>query len=263
MLTTNEWEKINDIATSIHGIESNTALRTTFLTKLSAVIDYDLGDFNLGVSSQKGMPKLVDPVVISKFPKHIEDKFTHLYHEKYYLLDYVSWIFAHHQSIVYRESDLIDSKLRKETAFYKEYLSLFDLGHVAGISVISSGRFVGAVTLYKSEAAGDFTEKDLYILNQLLPHLQVKLSRAEEADLKNKTHIYNLLVYNYRLTKKEIIIIGKIKEGYSNQAIADESYTSINTVKNHISNIYEKMQVNSRTQLLQSLVKAQLTQYWE
>ncbi len=263
MLETKEWEVLNDITASLHGIENSTAMRQTFLSKLSLLIEFDLGDFNLGQTLSKGVPILMDPVVFSSFPKSFEEKFTQLYEDVYSHIDYVSWLFSHHQSIAYRESDLINSTIRKETEFYKEYLAKFDLGLVAGVSIISSGCFVGAITLYKSEELNDFSEKDLYILKQLLPHLQIKLASTEEAALKNKKHLNSLLTYNYHLTKKEITIIGQIKEGLSNQEIADLNFISINTTKNHISHIYEKFSVKSRTQLLQFLSTEHLVEYWD
>ncbi len=263
MLKRNEWEKINDLTASLHGIQNLKAMRQTFLGKLSQLIDFDFSDFSLGsISSNKGRSFLVDPVVVSTLPHAIEEKFIHLYEEQYRDLDYVSWIFSHHQSIAYKESDLIDPKLRLETDFYKEYLSKFDLGLVAGLSIISSGRFVGAVTLYKSESKKDFSARDLYILNQLLPHLQIRLASSEEAAIKNKQQLYNMLIYNYHLTKKEVDVIGQIKEGLTNQEIANTNFTSINTTKNHIAHIYEKFGVKSRTKLLEYLSKAKLIDYW-
>lgn len=262
MLKGMEWERLNGLIASLYGISSSTAMRTAFLRKLMNLINFDFADFNLGQKKDKGYPSLVDPVVVSIFPESVEERFTTLYEEKFFAMDYVNWIFSHQSSIVYRESDLIDPKVRCETAFYKEYLSKFDLGIVAGISVISAGVFVGAITLYKSEKKGDFSEKDLYILKQLLPHLQNKLASTKEAVLKNKKHIFNTLIYSYSLTKREINIIGEIYEGLTNAEISKKSKISINTTKSHISNIFQKLEVRSRTQLIQFLIRHQLIDYW-
>jgi len=55
----------------------------------------------------------------------------------------------------------------------------------------------------------------------------------------------------FNLTKRQIEILEGIQRGLSNQEIADELYISLNTVKYHTKNIYEKMGVKRRTQLMQ------------
>ena len=53
------------------------------------------------------------------------------------------------------------------------------------------------------------------------------------------------------LSKQEKNIQGLILEGKSNKEIANELFISLSTVKTHITNIYGKLQVSSRQELLQ------------
>ena len=57
----------------------------------------------------------------------------------------------------------------------------------------------------------------------------------------------SMQVLNEPLTSREVEVLKLIKTGYSNQAIAEELFISIPTVKRHISNIYSKLGVDSRT----------------
>jgi LuxR family transcriptional regulator, maltose regulon positive regulatory protein len=50
------------------------------------------------------------------------------------------------------------------------------------------------------------------------------------------------------LTTREVEVLKLIKAGSSNQEIAEQLVISIPTVKRHISNIYTKLGVKSRTQ---------------
>jgi ATP/maltotriose-dependent transcriptional regulator MalT len=50
------------------------------------------------------------------------------------------------------------------------------------------------------------------------------------------------------LTAREVEVLELIRAGNSNQDIADQLFISIPTVKRHISNIYAKLGVKSRTQ---------------
>lgn len=51
-----------------------------------------------------------------------------------------------------------------------------------------------------------------------------------------------------KLTSREKEILGLISQGFSNADIADKLVISEKTVRNHVSNIYRKLQVNDRTQ---------------
>ena len=262
MLSQTEWEKLNDLTAAIYGIKSLTAMRTAFLQKLMNLIDFDFSDFNLGEVKGKKTPDLVDPVVVSKYSREFEDSFTSLYQHKYEAIDYVKWIFSGHESIVYRESDLVNDEVRKKSVFYAEYLQPFGLVNVAGISVISGGIFAGAVTIYRREEAGNFSEKDLYILKLLLPHLQNKLSLQQESQEKNRQSIRIMLSHHYKLTRREIEIIGFIYEGLSNREICSSLKIAETTVKKHLTNIFDKLQLTSRTQLIRFLILNDLDTLW-
>jgi len=49
------------------------------------------------------------------------------------------------------------------------------------------------------------------------------------------------------LTEKEFAVLLSLKEGKTNQQMAEEHFISVNTIKTHIKNIYDKLDVNSRT----------------
>lgn len=53
------------------------------------------------------------------------------------------------------------------------------------------------------------------------------------------------------LTAREATVIAQAQKGYSNRAIAEKLCVSIDTIKYHIRNIYEKLQINSRDELLE------------
>ena len=59
----------------------------------------------------------------------------------------------------------------------------------------------------------------------------------------------------YRITEREYSVILLIKEGYTNKEIAEELTISVNTVNNHVANIFSKTNVRSRIDLLNLLQK--------
>lgn len=54
----------------------------------------------------------------------------------------------------------------------------------------------------------------------------------------------------YKLTKRELDIFNHIKQGYSYKEISDKLDISYHTVNHHIKNLYFKLNVNSKGQLL-------------
>ena len=50
------------------------------------------------------------------------------------------------------------------------------------------------------------------------------------------------------LTEREREVLALIAQGHGNQAIADQLFLSLKTVRNHVSNIFSKLQVADRAQ---------------
>ena len=58
-----------------------------------------------------------------------------------------------------------------------------------------------------------------------------------------------------RLTSREMDVLECIAKGFSNQDIAQALCVSEKTVKNHLTNIFRKLNVNDRTQALVYVLK--------
>lgn len=262
MLKEKELEIVNEIIEMIYTTSNIKELRIQFLKKLALLIPFVFADFNIGLINLDHSPKLIDPVIVSKFDENFEKRFIHLYETKFYKMDYVNWVFMTPDSLVYRESDLINEKIKKKSRFYQEYLQEFGLIYVAGIVIANNSKLLGAVSLYKSEQGGDFSEKDLSILNLFVSHLK---RRFESEDLKNNRKITTSsikLKYEYQLTKREIEIMGLILYGYSNLEIEQRLKISVNTVKKHISNIFLKLGISGRPQLVRFIIKRDFISLW-
>ena len=60
------------------------------------------------------------------------------------------------------------------------------------------------------------------------------------------------------LTRLELKLLSLLAEGYSYQAAADEMRVSINTVRNYIRSIYDKLHVHSKSEAVSKALKAGL-----
>jgi DNA-binding NarL/FixJ family response regulator len=68
-----------------------------------------------------------------------------------------------------------------------------------------------------------------------------------------KDELFEKTLMQYGLSKREKEIIHYIAKGYSNPEIAERLFVSINTVKTHLTNIFNKLNVNNRTAVLHKL----------
>ena len=64
----------------------------------------------------------------------------------------------------------------------------------------------------------------------------------------DKTTVENR--FGVQLTKMEFSVLWMIWEGKSNQAAAKELFLSVNTVKTHVRNLFEKCNVRNRNELM-------------
>lgn len=56
-----------------------------------------------------------------------------------------------------------------------------------------------------------------------------------------------------KLTAREQEVFGLVSKGYSNQAVADQLGIAVGTVKMHVSHLFDKLGVKSRTELMASV----------
>lgn len=61
-----------------------------------------------------------------------------------------------------------------------------------------------------------------------------------------------------KISKREMEVLGLMALGLSNQEIANRLFVSLNTIKTHSSNLFEKLEVKRRTQAIETAKKLQL-----
>lgn len=102
--------------------------------------------------------------------------------------------------------------------------------------------------------------------------IQVLPSRLPGGDLDRETYYFmyisrqedkkrsslNEVAQHYGLTSREMDIVYLLEEGYNNMDIGKKLFISCNTVKAHLSNIFRKLKVNSRTALLYTIRNVRL-----
>ena len=97
-----------------------------------------------------------------------------------------------------------------------------------------------AVKLSKPKIETVVVEKEVYVnRNENLPDRQAGFV------------LDTALVAQLEVSKRELEILGLLAQGHSNQEIAAKLYISLSTVKTHIQNLFEKLDVKRRIQAVE------------
>ncbi len=92
---------------------------------------------------------------------------------------------------------------------------------------------------FTAEKRGGISDRDVRVLELLTPHLVQLYRRA--AARRSPTAESN------GLTPREFEVVSLVGEGKTNQEIAQILWLSPNTVRKHLENVYEKLEVTNRT----------------
>jgi DNA-binding CsgD family transcriptional regulator len=213
------------------------------------IIPYTMGYFIL-------LDNTSDKTVIDKENSScfgMERKIFEKYMKYYYETDYIHYSseLVNHTA-TFRDTDIMEEELRVKTDFYLNFLKPNDIPYGAGVILCRGGKNIGLINFFRNSLLGNFTDRDMYVLNILKDHFSKITNRLIENETVNLIQ-RGLIATKYSLSKRESEILNYILAGYSNAEIADKLCISVSTVKKHIYSIFSKVGVNTRTQLFSAL----------
>jgi DNA-binding CsgD family transcriptional regulator len=140
---------------------------------------------------------------------------------------------------VVQTTDFHTRREYRQTPIYTDYFG--PLGHDQGMDAClpdGPGRQLRLI-LFRGRADPEFTDRDRALLVLLRPHLYA----AHQQVLRRRLGIP-------KLTKRQWELLRLVEAGLSNTQIARRLLVTENTVRKHLENIYERLQVSSRTAAL-------------
>ena len=94
-----------------------------------------------------------------------------------------------------------------------------------------------------------------YLHPKVTRNLVAEFRRLSEHENKGNFHQTEIRRPFHLLTKRECEVLQLLTDGQSNRSIGETLYISEKTVKNHVSSILQKMNVNDRTQAVVTAIK--------
>lgn len=112
------------------------------------------------------------------------------------------------------------------------------------------GLYMGIIALF-------FTVLGIWASNKLTtPKVKTIIIEKEILVEKGLDFIVNEQeVYNRKISKRELEVLELMAQGLSNQEIASRLFVSLNTIKTHSSNLFQKLDVKRRTQAIETAKK--------
>lgn len=137
-----------------------------------------------------------------------------------------------------------DSSSRSLYTYYHDFLYPNGLVHHTGFMITDSNRqYAWIFNFHRPGSAPDFSDLELARSRLVQACLQVQAEGPSTSEQNCLT----------ALTEREQDVVMAVSRGLSNKEIATRLGISPRTVENHLRNIYEKLHVNTRTQLLSVL----------
>jgi DNA-binding CsgD family transcriptional regulator len=91
------------------------------------------------------------------------------------------------------------------------------------------------------------------------PKIEKVVVEKEVYVTKNENFVLNTsLISELELSKRELEILELLAQGHSNQEIAAKLFVSLSTVKTHIQNLFEKLDVKRRLQAVEKAKRLNL-----
>ena len=114
--------------------------------------------------------------------------------------------------------------------------------------------------IYAGAIALIFTVLGIWLALKLAkPKVETKIIEKQVFINNTATFSFNEQAFlSLGLSKRELSVLQLMADGYSNQEIADQLFVSLNTIKTHISRLFEKMEVKRRTQAIEMAKKLSL-----
>lgn len=110
-----------------------------------------------------------------------------------------------------------------------------------------------AFELYAGAIALIFTGLGIWLAQKLMkPKVKTVVVEKQIIIDNGPDFIFNAqAAEELRISKRELEVLQLMGDGLSNQEIADKLFVSLNTIKTHSSNLFEKLEAERRTQAVE------------
>lgn len=248
-ITEKQWKLINSMALRIHDTRDLDEMIREFLSVINILVPYDRASFYFADEDNP----YNHPIGVN-----LSDEELKLYIDNFAEMDpYIPLMgLIQDSQEPIRASDYATSVDFEKTEYYELAWKPKGIRYSMLLPMARQGVWIGSVNLFRHNDKEDFTDEELEISKILMEHLQIRLwrdkcSRNEMGTLPDKSQdLRKQLIGEYGLTDRECEVVIMNTRGMTDLEICESMAISKNTLKKHISNIYSKLEISSRVELL-------------
>ncbi len=245
----NEFLLYNDILYQLIRCQTMEELKRTFLPQLRLLIPFSHGSY-ISITQGPADGELTHTLRFwqPESFREVEETWIREYRQAY-----TAWLSHTNESVVIRDSELMAGDKRFSSHFYQGLFKQLKVRDTMQMNVVSGGRILGRIALFRTEVMGDFTDQDAFYLRALANHIGLVFSRCDgERELPHRDAA-GRLARTYGLTRREEEVLSYILTGLPSEEVAARLCIAKNTLFKHSQNLYRKCGVKSRWELLSLL----------
>lgn len=242
-----DWRSICDIIYCVHACENLEDLESVVAQRLFTFIPCTQVTLFIATSQKDGAPNY-DRVKVIGAPARYMEKFME---SRYGIDPYLLGFGQSFNSQAFRDTDLLPEGFRTDTPLYRDIYEPQGIHYALRTFFPYKGKILGNVSLFNTKKAGDFSTRDIEILNVLGPHITLKLAQLLEGGRYRKQHTqqHEDVLSRFGLTAREREIVRCVLSNTNDTEVAECLSISPKTLKTHLHNIYSKTGVENRMQL--------------
>lgn len=117
---------------------------------------------------------------------------------------------------------------------------------------------VGVLTLFRKTENPDFTDREVYMAEQLVEHIASYAYQIYDLQQYGREHRLQVpgiteIAKNYGLSMRETDVLRLLSDGKNTREISETLYIAETTIKKHLSSIYGKMGIKNKSELIRIL----------
>lgn len=261
-LSDREFDFFSQMIYRVNSLESYQKIAPALLKQLQYIIHFEKGIIFQICETESGHLAYQNPVSLNLQGIDFDET---VFTEGGYRSEWLSYT-SSPWSNTFRSTDIREEEEFLSSPLYRDIYEPQNLYYGLQSILVHKEQMLALVGLFRSREAGDFSDRDVYLLKALSPHLELKLYSMlehgasfrlsnKEKDPGENNRFQAALGKKYGLSKRETTVVLRLCEGMSSQEISSCLFISKSTLDKHLSSIYRKTAVRNRVQLLSKLTQ--------